>query len=202
MDPRLLRFYNDHRERFGTRDARGVGWRDAVSQEMRFQVLADVADLTNASLVDEGCGFGDLYVYLSERFPGITYTGVDINPISIEIARERHPDVSFIAADFTEYSGGPFDYVLSSGALTYRIEDHERIYKNHIRKMFELCTKGVAFNVLDRKGIAETNEYVGYDRDELLAFCMELTPHVQIRDDYSSEDLTVYLYRHELELHS
>lgn len=195
MDPRLFRFYNSHMERYGTRDARGLAWRDAASQQVRFQVLTDVADLTGASILDEGCGFGDLYAYLDARFAGIRYMGVDINPAAIAVARERYPGVPFEAMDFGEYEGGCCDYVLSSGALTFRIEDHERIYKGHIRKMFELCTKGVAFNVLDKSGIPASDEYLGYDRDELLTFCKELTPNVQMRHDYSTEDMTVYLYR-------
>lgn len=195
MDPRLLRFYNSHMLRFGMHDPRGLGWRDAVSQQVRFQVLADVADLTGASILDEGCGFGDLYPYLTTRFPGITYTGVDINSAAIAVAKERYPEVSFEACDFSQYEGKRVDYVLSSGALTFRIEDYDLIYRSHIRKMFDLCTKGVAFNVLDLHGIAETDEYLGYDPNELSAFCRTLTPNVQLRHDYSPEDFTVYLYR-------
>lgn len=195
MDPRLLRFYNSHMLRFGTRDARGLGWRDAVSQQVRFQVLADVADLTDASILDEGCGFGDLYPYLQARFANIIYSGVDINPAAIVVARERYPEVTFTSCDFSHYEGGRVDYVLSSGALTFRIEDCDYIYRSHIRKMFQLCTKGVAFNVLDRNGIRETDEYLGYDPDELSAFCRTLTPNVQLRHDYSTEDFTVYMYR-------
>ena len=195
MDPRLLRFYNEHRERYGTSDPRGVGWRDESSQLMRFQVLTEVADLTGASILDEGCGFGDLYPYLNERFRGIKYAGIDINPLAIAAARERYPEATFEIADFSGYTGGPFDYVLSSGALTFRIENHEPVYESHIRKMFELCTKGVAFNVLDKNKIFENDQYVGYEQEELLAFCKSFAPKAELRHDYSPEDFTIYLYR-------
>jgi len=195
MDPNLLRFYTSHIQRYGTRDPRGLGWRDADSQITRFEVLNEIADLTGASVLDEGCGFGDLYPYLAERFPGITYTGIDINADAVAVARERYPAVLFVAADFTEYSGGPFDYVLSSGALTFNMNDAEGVYKGHIRKMYEVCTKGVAFNMLNRSVIVELPDYLGWDMSEVEAYCRTFARQVVLRHDYSTEDFTVYLYR-------
>lgn len=195
MDPRLLRFYTDHIQRFGTRDPRGLGWRDEHSQENRFAILTEVADLTGASILDEGCGFADLYPYLMSRFSGIHYSGVDINAEAIKAAQERYPDVPFAVADFTEYVGGPFDYALSSGALTFNMENAVAVYQGHIRKMYELCTKGVAFNVLDKRVIVDTEEYLGWDPEEVEAYCRTFAAKVVVRQDYSPEDFTVYLYR-------
>lgn len=195
MDPRLLRFYADHIQRFGTRDPRALGWRDSTSQMNRFSVLVEITDLTNASILDEGCGFGDLYPFLTSRFPGIRYTGIDIHATAIETARERYPEAAFETADFSDYTGGPFDYVLSSGALTFNMDNARAVYEGHIRKMYELCTKGVAFNVLDQRTIAQMDEYLGWDQDEVEAYCRSFAEKVVIRHDYSPEDFTVYLYR-------
>jgi SAM-dependent methyltransferase len=188
MDQRLLRFYGEHLQRYGARD------RSAHSQQERFRILADVGNLRTASVFDEGCGVGDLYPFLEERFPDVQYTGVDINPDAIAIAQEKYPAATFVCADFTEYEDGFFDYVLSSGALTFRIEDHEDVYRAHIRKMYELSRIGVAFNVLDASAITQDDEYVGYLPSELFAFCQTLTPKLTLRHDYSPEDFTLYLY--------
>jgi len=194
MDQRLMRFYGDHLQRYGAQDPRGLGWRNAHSQQERFSILADIGDLRNASVLDEGCGVGDLYAFLVERFPAIHYTGVDINPEAIAAAQQKYPETTFICADFSEYEGEFFDYVFSSGALTFRIDDHERVYKEHIRKMYSLARIGVAFNVLDANTITESDEYAGYHPTELFAFCQAITPKLTLRHDYSPEDFTLYLY--------
>ncbi len=195
MDIRLQRFYRDRLERYGADDPRGLGWRDAGSQETRFKVLTEVGPLGAASVLDEGCGVGDLYGYLRSRFPRVQYLGIDSNPDAIAAARKKFPDAAFETADFAEYAGPGADYVLSSGALTFRIADHESVYREHVRKMFALARKGAAFNVLDKSAIQEDDEYLGYDPDELLAFCRTLTPDVTLRHEYSPEDMTFYLYR-------
>jgi len=194
MDQRLMRFYDEHLQRYGAHDPRALGWRSAHSQQERFKVLAEIGGLRNTSVLDEGCGVGDLYPFLEERFPGIQYTGVDINPEAIAMAKEKHPDAAFVCADFTEYEGGFFDYVLSSGALTFHIDGHEEVYRAHIRKMYELSRIGAAFNVLDASAITQDEEYAGYVPSELLAYCQTLTPKLTLRHDYSPEDFTIYLY--------
>ena len=53
--------YHQHRiktYRNGTVEA--LGWRKQDSQTKRFEVLATVADLSGCSLLDVGCGYGDL----------------------------------------------------------------------------------------------------------------------------------------------
>ncbi|HWU24735.1 MAG TPA: class I SAM-dependent methyltransferase [Candidatus Paceibacterota bacterium] len=195
MDPRLLRFYTDHIQRFGTHDPRALGWRNDASQLDRFSVLTEIADLTNASILDEGCGFGDLYPFLKSRFSGIQYSAVDINQTAIATAQERYPEVSFEVADFSDYTEGPFDYVLSSGALTFNMDNAVPTYQAHMRKMYDLCIKGVAFNVLDRKAVTQTDEYLGWDPEETEAYCNTFAEKVIVRHDYSLEDFTVYLYR-------
>ncbi len=194
MDPRLMRFYDERLRRYGADDARGVGWRNSRSQEVRFRVLTEIGNLAGASVLDEGCGTGALYGYLAEHFPTARYHGIDVNADAIAAAREKYPEGSFEVADFSGYAGEYADYVLSSGALTFRIENHADIYREHIRKMFELSRIGAAFNVLDARAIQEDDEYLGYDPAELLAFCQGLTLKVALRHDYSDEDFTLYLY--------
>lgn len=194
MDP-LLEFYNRALAQNGVRSPRALGWRDEHSQFSRFRVLCQIADLRGASILDEGCGLGDLYPYLTERFPGIRYTGLDINPDMIAAAGRKYPAASFVAADFSDFTGGPFDYVLSSGALTLKVPDFKTFYFGHIRKMYELAEKGVAFNMLRASVIGEDLTYAAYDPAEVEAFCRTLTDNVALRQDYSDEDFTLYLYK-------
>ncbi len=68
-----------------------------------FKVLGDLlekkmagGDLPeNARILDVGCATGALIGYLSRRFPGCTFEGLDISEELIDVAREKLPDIKF-----------------------------------------------------------------------------------------------------------
>ncbi|KKU75665.1 MAG: hypothetical protein UY00_C0036G0015 [Candidatus Wolfebacteria bacterium GW2011_GWA1_47_6] len=83
---KILSFYDQHIDEFGS-GPRAVGWSDTKSQETRFAAMCKVGDLDNRSVLDVGCGLGDFYIYLKDRYQGVEYTGIDINPRYIEQAK-------------------------------------------------------------------------------------------------------------------
>jgi 2-polyprenyl-3-methyl-5-hydroxy-6-metoxy-1,4-benzoquinol methylase len=91
-------FFNESLRQYGY-DPQSLGWIPGT-QEARFRVLTAIGDLEGCSVLDVGCGFGDLYEYLCRNGVNVDYTGVDLSPDLLEIARQRHPDVRFISADF------------------------------------------------------------------------------------------------------
>jgi SAM-dependent methyltransferase len=195
MDERVLQFYNDALDRFGSNDPQGAGWGLPGGQEERFRVLTAIADLNSTSILDVGCGFGDLYGYIEKCRTPVLYTGIDINSRSITLAREKYPGAHFEVADFEEYAGESVDYVLSSGALTFKIENHHDIYLGFIRKMFHLSRRGCAFNMLKRGEHVDDATYATYDPMEIYTFCLGLTSKLVLRQDYLAHDFTMYLYR-------
>ena len=74
------RFYTSAIEKYGT-TARGVNWASKRNQQLRFleilKLLPD--DLSQVSIVDAGCGFGDFYTFLEKkkRVPQ-SYLGIDL----------------------------------------------------------------------------------------------------------------------------
>jgi SAM-dependent methyltransferase len=195
MDERLIKFYDNAIDRFGPNDPQGVGWGLPSGQVSRFRVLSEIGSLEVASVLDVGCGFGDLYGYLKERQIESSYAGIDINPRAIDIARQKYPDTRFEVADFDNYSSEGADYVLASGALTFKIENYRDMYLGFIRKMFYLSRRGCGFNMLRRGEHPDDATYAAYDPMEIYAFCLALTPKLVLRQDYLSHDFTMYLYR-------
>ncbi len=198
MDPhdnaRVHAFYNTLIEEYGP-TVHALGWNDEMGQQERFRVLCSIGDLNGKSVLDVGCGLENLYTFLGERYKGFTYQGVDINPHMIELARLQHSDVHFEVADFGDFAAEPFDYVLSSGALTFKIANHTEVYFGSIRKMYELSTIGVAFNVLSAKHSPGDDTYATYSVHELYDFCSQFCEKLVVREDYLEQDLTMYLYR-------
>lgn len=81
----VARYYGSRLSEHGA-TARGVDWNGTDSQFLRFEQLAKVLPEVGStgertfSVKDVGCGYGAMFDYLSERYPGLDYLGTDISP--------------------------------------------------------------------------------------------------------------------------
>jgi SAM-dependent methyltransferase len=187
-------FFNESLRRYGY-DPRSLGWIPGT-QEARFRALTAIGDLEGCSVLDVGCGFGDLYEYLCRSGIEVDYTGVDLCPDFLEIARQRHPKANFIAADFEEATiDGRFDWAFESGVFNYRVSGHETFVRNMIRKMFRAATRGIAIDFLNRRGGILSAGLYHPDPAEIYAQCSKLSRRVTLRCDYKPTEFCIYLYR-------
>jgi len=192
---RIVDLYNRSLEEYGTQSARALGWSSEFSRNIRLEVLCEAGDMNGRSVLDVGCGFGDLYDFLRQRFGHVSYQGVDINPAMVEAAQAKHPGIPFFAMDFGAYEGQRFDYVLASGAFSFKVPDYRNLYFDSIKKMFELGTIAAAFNLLNANYHISDDTFATYSLDEVRDFCSSLTKNVVLRQDYLQHDFSVYLYR-------
>ena len=187
-------YYNSQFQIYGY-DPRSLGWVRG-SQAVRFKNLTMVGELENCSILDVGCGFGDLYGYLLDSGLRVKYTGVDINRNFIETARGIYPDAHFIEADFeSQVIAGKYDWAFASGIFNLKIEDNRTFIENSLKKMFKLSKKGIAADFLNaKKGVKSGNLYY-QDPVELSRFCDRLSGYVIVREDYLPSDFCIYVYR-------
>ncbi|MBU0679620.1 MAG: class I SAM-dependent methyltransferase [Verrucomicrobia bacterium] len=173
-----------------------IGWGDERQQKLRFAVLTAMGEMNGRSILDVGCGFGDMIDYLKNRGLDVEYTGVDINPAILEVARERHPDARFECRDIvTAPFDEQFDYVFQSGAFNHRVEDNREFVWSMMQEMYRLCRRGMAFNLL--------TSYVDYQDDSLFYFRPEdylplakkLSRYVTLRHDYPLYEFTLQIFR-------
>jgi len=191
---RLLTYYKSALNEFGDHDARSVHWSDKRGQELRFLILSQIANLNGQSVLDVGCGLGDLINFFKKNALSVDYTGIDIVPDFIERAREFHPNARFETMNI-ETTTEQFDYVLASGAMSFKVENNKEFYFGIIKKMFELSKKGLAFNMLNCEIHVDDETYAAYDPNEVADFCKTLSPNVQIILGYLPQDFTIYMYK-------
>ena len=140
-------------------DVKTLGWGSLESQLLRFKVLSEIGDLSETSVCDIGCGFGDLYPYLLQKFKKVDFLGVDLGEKLIEEASRRYPEARFMVCDILQAPlNQTFDYVVCSGALNYRIENNESYTLKMLEMMFNLSIRGVAVNFL--------SSYVDYETEK------------------------------------
>lgn len=191
---RILKFYRQSHDRHGDSDARSVHWATTRDQQVRFQALVQVADLSGSRILDVGCGLGDLYKFLLQNEIDADYTGIDIVPDFISVAQRRFPQGSFEVVDIFEVSES-YDFVLASGALSFKVADNQNYYQDMIKKMYDTANKAVAFNMLDNRFHTNDETYAAYSPLEIADFCSTVAAQVELVVDYLPQDFAVYLFK-------
>lgn len=83
-------------------------------------VLELLSILKNGNILEIGCGTGKIIEDLSKKLTKSSFSGVDVNPYFIQIARKKMiPNVEFINADASKMNLEPekFDYVVFRDSL-------------------------------------------------------------------------------------
>jgi SAM-dependent methyltransferase len=86
-------------------------------QSVRFAALCSTIADSEATVLDYGCGLGDLAIWLRQNRPGTAYTGVDAVPEFIDDNRSKFPGVSFAQVNGPGDVQGSFDHIVCSGVF-------------------------------------------------------------------------------------
>ena len=191
--------YKHYEERFKEHgySYKTLGWGSVETQMLRFKVLADIANFADKSVCDIGCGFGDLYPYLKNRFGIVNYYGMDICPTLIGEAKKQFPEASFEVRNILENPPErKFDYVLASGVLNFKTgPNHLEYLENMVKTMFGMCTEGLAVNFLSKYVDYEMDKDFHYSPEEALKMAMKLSRWATLCHNYPLYEFTLYIYR-------
>ncbi len=171
-------------------------WSHRNIQELRFEVLAQIGIAATESVLDVGCGFADFKRWFERRGQSLDYTGIDLSPDLLRKAMQLHPDATLLEGDLFDLSpdNDRFDWVILSGALNENLEDEGNYTYRVIARMFELCQKGIAFNLLDARFI-QAYDLQSHQPREILKYCHSLCTNCELHDSYLQNDFTVYLHK-------
>ena len=122
---RTIDRYTERYNKFGY-SPKTLGW-DKGKQDIRFDVLTSNYDLSGKTLLDIGCGFGDLNKYLQKKgCRDVQYIGIDLVPSLIEEARRLNADTNaqLIAGDFlSDKYIQKADFAVASGIFNHKLDD-------------------------------------------------------------------------------
>lgn len=166
-------------------------------QRMRFDELMRIADLSGTTVLDLGCGIADFYPLLSERFPGLIYSGVDIVPEMIEYARQRYPEITFQCRDILEEPlDETFDYILISEMFNNAIPGATDFLKSMVSGAFKNARRGLAFNFISTHVNFVSEDMAYHDPTEILNFCISnVSRRTALFHHYGRCDVSVFVYR-------
>jgi SAM-dependent methyltransferase len=191
----IFRFHKELIKEYGEGTKEALGWKTPEGQRIRFEILSGIGDLNNCSVLDAGCGYGDLKGYLHEKYPQARYFGIEQIPGILQTAIDRYshlPETVFFEGDFSSADLPAVDYILASGSLSYRNSDGLFIVKM-IEKLFNSCRIGFGFNL---SGSHEKTDglLIAYNPVFIKEICLTLSDKVILKSGYYEDDFTIFMY--------
>jgi SAM-dependent methyltransferase len=177
-----------------------LGWKKG-KQEIRFNVLASFFDCREKSILDIGCGFGDLFGYLRSTIDGkVDYTGIDLVEELVEEGRRHYGPVGakFVVGEFLETDlQRKFDVVIASGVFNHKpiLGDNYPLIHASMKKACEICRDGVAFDFLSDKVDFRLGHTFHSSPERILSMAYGLSRNIVLRNDYMPFEFAVALYR-------
>lgn len=197
ISEKIRKDYQKNFEKHGV-DPGSLQWHQKGAAHQRFRQMWAEIDFNSKSVLDVGCGFGEMAKFLKKRYEGVAYTGVEIVPEFIKVAKKHHPEYRFEVRDyFEDPMPQKFDVVMASGVLNSNVENNMGYRKKAIKIMFEHAKKVCVFNMLGGHPQSETEEgsNVWYaDSMDVLKYCLGITRRVILRHHYHPTDFTIFMY--------
>lgn len=178
---------------------RALKWKTPEAARVRYKNLVCDINFEKKSVLDIGCGFGDIIPFIEKKAQRFSYTGVDLVPEFIKFVKNKYPNFEFVERD---YFGRPlkkkFDIIITCGTLNSNIKNPLKYRLGAIKTMFKHAREIIAFNMAggypQPKNRRENRVYY-IDLLGILKFCLSLTPKVILRHHYRFNDFTMVMYK-------
>ena len=153
----------------GLDSAKSLGERKESRNWKFFDCLFEQILLSSKdSILDVGCGKGELIDYLSLRFPDVrdrNYLGIDVVPDFVKLAKQncaarKFEERKFETVNFINPSFFPqeqFDIVVALGVLVTRVRHYNLFVEHFVKKMVKCAKKYVLFNIISDIDISSGN---------------------------------------------
>ena len=125
-----------------------------------FDIFCDKLHKNNASLLEIGCGPGNISKYLLNKKPDLNILGIDIAPNMIELARANNPSAKYEVMDcknLTSLSSN-FDGIMCGFTLPYLNKNES---KQLIKDASEIINKNGIIYLSTMEDVHEKSKIIG-----------------------------------------
>lgn len=187
-------FYENAIKRYGC-TAKGLNWNSKHSQHTRFEVIHSLLEehLASSKIIDAGCGFGDLYLFLQQKgsLPR-KYVGYDMLHEALFVAKKRTKQ-QCVYKDILNDELERADFYVASGSMNILNRSETFVF---IRRCYEASQKGFIFNLL--RGEEKEGHFNYFLPEEIEEHVSDFVYDVQMYEGYMEGDFTVFLKKEDV----
>ena len=182
-----------------------LGWGSREQQQYRFDVVLGNVAVASRSVLDIGCGFGDLLGYMDNRqVKQGCYTGLDVNTELVEDASRLYPHGTFIDKPLTEVDDSlRSDVVIMLGLMNFKQDkianmDYARLM---VEKAFSLTGYALVVDFLSARvidGYPKEDFVYYYEPADVLDMGLSISADVKLVHDYKpipQKEMMMILYK-------
>lgn len=177
-----------------------LGWRSGT-QDVRFQAFMKGFTQIPSSILDIGCGFGDLLQFLRSHGWDGTYLGIDLIPEFIDHAHSKFikpnaSDVQFICCDFMELNElKKFDATFASGIFNHlRNDDNNSHFERVLKKLQNITNQYTALDFLSTTSDRRSPDLYFFDPANVLKSALQYTKKISIDHSYMPFEFMLKMY--------
>jgi len=178
----------------------GLAWPNETDMNLRYRIMCELMRDGEGSLLDLGCGTGNLKSFVEAHYPKVKYTGADISSVFISHCREKYPDSEWLQINLIKDDIDQYDYIIMNGIFTVKDSLTQvkmlNFFKLLTSRAFSFARKGIAFNVMSKLVDWEREDLFHVSMDELGGYlAQELSRNFIFRNDYGLYEYTTYVYK-------
>lgn len=171
-------------------------------QRERFDSLLRYVDAEQFSLLDYGCGLGQLALYIKERFPLASYHGVDIVDEFISENKQNYSETSFSLIKDCFDLDQQYDVIIAAGVfnLLYveNIDEHQKIVFENLKHLFSKTNYILSVNFMTDKVDYIQEGAFHQNVMSLYEFAKsELTKRIALDESYMPYEFTFHFFKDE-----
>lgn len=183
----------------------GVDWGDEEKAEIRYNAMFNLVMNTSEeiSILDVGSGYGGFYEFLTKRIDinKVNFSGIDIVEEMIDHAIKTYPKAKFLVGDVLNESfvNEKYDFIVCNGILTQKLSASDKEMEEYmislIKKMFDLCKVGIAFNTMSDMVDFKLDGNFHYPVEKMFKLASSISRHIKIDHAYPLYEYTTYIYK-------
>lgn len=197
-------FHEKAKEKYGT-CVKSLGWGSKYSQEIRFKAMTEIGFKSKDTVLDVGCGFGDLVNYLEKKNIKLQeYTGIDLDEYFIRQAKEYYEknNTNFYNCSLFEFQNNnckKYDWVVASGIFSFDCKNWDKNVLSTMTTMFSLARKGISVNFLSSSSKKQKAGFKYVNPDCMVKNnVIGLSKNYVIKKNYKVNDFTLHVYTGEI----
>lgn len=191
---KVIERYSERLQKFGPTH-QTLGW-DKKRHRLRYKILLSNWEFKqDETILDFGCGFGEMSEVITQQNFPLIYSGCDINGDLIAAGNKLYPNINLMHMDFLADESKSFDYIVSSGVHNLKLEDNWSFIEDTFEK-FAKCSKvGFAINFISNNVDSEyIKDHLYYSNpSKILELAYKYSKRVILRNDYMPFEFTIFI---------